>query len=171
MEEHWGRREHLYQTFDLVLIFFCRKKLDFYTKRKNIVFKFHFPETLKMLFLKCFYSQFFSRFQKQYKYLICMTFGTILGIAPPRIWTAVGAGRPCGAAIGELPGRGDEPALLHGVRDDNNLLREALCTLVRTKLDCQILSVRSCVRPSVRSENNHFLGRGYEGGTHPSAYR
>ena len=30
------------------------------------------------------------------------------------------------------------------------LLREALCTLVRTKLDCQILSVRSSVRPFVR---------------------
>ena len=50
-------------------------------------------------------------------------------------------------------------------------LREALCTLVRTKLDCQILSVRSFVRSCVRPENNHFLGRGYEGGTHPPAYR
>ena len=30
--------------------------------------------------------------------------------------------------------------------DFKSLLREALCTLVRTKLDCQILSVRPSVR-------------------------
>ena len=35
-------------------------------------------------------------------------------------------------------------------------LREALCTLVRTKLD---LFVRSFVRP----KNNHFLSRAFEG--------